>query len=310
MIDATKSATGCLPGRATQFIALSRAARMTRGGSAPSERVAHRVASLYSRVEMKHAFAVVLASFFMVAAAPARAADATAGATVYGDFCQGCHGPARQNFHNVLIGANNPAVIQLQMQVPNSDMAFLQDILTFDDIANVAAYLATIAGAPPGPSTASIVEYYNARFDHYFMTGIALEISNLDSGKTTGWVRTGKQFNAYASATPTSVPVCRFFSTAFAPKSSHFYTPFASECATVKGNPDWTFEGEVFQVAVPSGSGACGDGTTPVYRLYNNGQGGAPNHRYTTDVAVRSQMLAQGWIPEGFGPLGVIMCAP
>ena len=51
-------------------------------------------------------------------------------------------------------------------------------------------------------------------------------------------------------------------------------------------------------------------GTTPVYRLYNQGQGGAPNHRYTTDLGVRSQMLAQGWVPEGFGPVGVVMCAP
>ena len=51
-------------------------------------------------------------------------------------------------------------------------------------------------------------------------------------------------------------------------------------------------------------------GTTPVYRLYNEGQGAAPNHRYTTDLALRSQMIAKGWTPEGLGALGVIMCAP
>ena len=48
----------------------------------------------------------------------------------------------------------------------------------------------------------------------------------------------------------------------------------------------------------------------PVYRMYNNGQGGAPNHRYTTDLAVRAQMLVQGWIAEGYGKIGVIMCSP
>jgi hypothetical protein len=48
----------------------------------------------------------------------------------------------------------------------------------------------------------------------------------------------------------------------------------------------------------------------PIYRLYNNGPGGAPNHRYTTSDAIRAQMIAQGWIPEGYGPLGVIMCSP
>jgi hypothetical protein len=49
---------------------------------------------------------------------------------------------------------------------------------------------------------------------------------------------------------------------------------------------------------------------TPVYRLYNNGQGGAPNHRYTIDLTVRAQMIAQGWVPEGRGPNAVEMCSP
>jgi hypothetical protein len=48
----------------------------------------------------------------------------------------------------------------------------------------------------------------------------------------------------------------------------------------------------------------------PVYRLYNDGQGAAPNRRYTTSTATRERMLARGWIPEAYGPLGVIMCAP
>ena len=47
-----------------------------------------------------------------------------------------------------------------------------------------------------------------------------------------------------------------------------------------------------------------------MYRLYNNGQGAAPNHRYTTDLGVRAQMLAQGWIPEGDGRGIGRRCAP
>ena len=116
---------------------------------------------------------------------------------------------------------------------------------------------------------------------------------------------------ARRSAPAGSVPVCRFFSTSFAPKSSHFYTPSASECALVKTNPDWLFEAEVFNAAPAStADGSCPASTLPVYRLYNNGQGAAPNHRYTTEATVRQQMLAQGWIPEGYGTLGVIMCSP
>src|SRR5581483_3248187 len=89
----------------------------------------------------------------------ANAADATAGAQVFNDFCSSCHGPAKQNFNNILLGANNPTAIQIQMQAPGSAMGYLQDVLTSDDIANVAAYLGTVAGVTP--STIPIVEYYH-----------------------------------------------------------------------------------------------------------------------------------------------------
>jgi hypothetical protein len=54
-------------------------------------------------------------------------------------------------------------------------------------------------------------------------------------------------------------------------------------------------------------SGACPSGTAPVYRLWN-GRADS-NHRYTTDLAIRSQMISRGYIPEGYGALGVAMCA-
>src|SRR5207244_2994874 len=98
------------------------------------------------------------------------------------------------------------------------------------------------------------------------------------------------------------VPVCRFFSTAFAPKSSHFYTADPAECAQVKTMSAWQYEGDVFVVARPA-SGECPAATAPLYRLYNDGQGGAPNHRYTTCPVVRDRMLGKGWIYEG-----VAMC--
>jgi hypothetical protein len=152
-----------------------------------------------------------------------------------------------------------------------------------------------------------LIEYYHAGFDHYFITAIADEIQKLDNGTFVGWARTGLSFNVFASGA-SSAAVCRFFSTAFDPKSSHFYTPFASECATVKTNPNWQFEGEVFNVDLPV-AGECAANRRPLYRLYNDGQGDAPNHRYTTDLAVRAQMMGLGWIPEGDG-IGVIACVP
>lgn len=160
------------------------------------------------------------------------------------------------------------------------------------------------------PATIELIEYRHAEWDHYFVTGIADEITKLDNGTFVGWARTGHKFNAYPLNTAGSATVCRFFSTSFAPRSSHFYTPFADECAKVKTNPDWSFEGDVFAIPVPALDGSCPSGTVPVYRLYNNGQGAAPNHRYTIVLAVRAQMIAAGWVPEGYGDIGVIMCAP
>ena len=106
------------------------------------------------------------------------------------------------------------------------------------------------------------------------------------------------------------MPTCRFFSgNTFAPRSTHFYTPYQVECQALLLRPDvWTYEGTVMSVLLPDILGNCPIGSVPLYRLYNKAQGGAPNHRCTTSFATRALMIAAGWIPEGAGPLGVIAC--
>ena len=64
---------------------------------------------------------------------------------------------------------------------------------------SVAAVLAVPKESPP-PSTATIVEFYHAALDHYFITGIAQEISDLDTGVHSGWARTGQTFKAIEEA--------------------------------------------------------------------------------------------------------------
>ncbi len=160
----------------------------------------------------------------------------------------------------------------------------------------------------PGPPVTA-VEFHHAGMDHYFITADAAEIAKLDDGNFVGWSRTGEAFNVQRAPQAGTTPVCRMFSAAFAPMSSHFYAPSPAECAIVKRNPDWQFEGVVFHAFAPDASGACPAGTTPVYRLYNDGQGGAPNHRYTTSFQARQRMLDQKWVAEGAGSLGVAMCA-
>jgi hypothetical protein len=155
------------------------------------------------------------------------------------------------------------------------------------------------------------VEYHHTGFEHYFTTILADEVTKLDSNLLTGWDRTGEAFRVAVSGTAGYANVCRFFSASFAPLSSHFYTPVASECAFNRTDPArsrvWTFEGEVFAVLLAGPNGECSSGFVPLYRLYNNGQGGAPNHRYTVSVTTRAQMIGQGWAPEGNG-IGVIAC--
>ena len=176
----------------------------------------------------------------------------------------------------------------------------------------VLGYGAPAGAPPPGPETATIevVEYFHSAWGHYFVTSGIEEMAKLDNGTLAGWTRTGLAFKAYPNGTAGTASMCRFFSVAFDPKSSHFYTPVASECTVVKGNPSWSFEGEVFGVLLPGANGSCPAGTLALYRLYNNGEGGAPNHRYTTDFAVRTLMLAFGWLAEGYGTDGVIACVP
>lgn len=170
--------------------------------------------------------------------------------------------------------------------------------------ATVAELTASLRAVDP-----PAVEYRQTDWNHYFVTVSEDEIAKLDAGVFHGWSRTGESFKVYPLDTRGRANVCRFFSVSFAPKSSHFYA-YGIECDIVRQNPDWQFEGEVFAVAVAGGDGACAIGTVPLYRLYNDGQGDAPNHRYTTSLATRASMLGQGWIPEGFGPLGVFACVP
>ena len=157
------------------------------------------------------------------------------------------------------------------------------------------------AGAAPPPITApgTAVEYFHGPFGHYFLTIAPDEIDGLDSGVFPGWSRTGPTFAVYPLNSPGARNVCRFFTTTFAPKSSHFYTTDVVECEGVKRNPDWQFESLVVGLRPTNAAGGCADGTRPLHRLYNEGQTGAPNHRYTTSTTIRGQMLAQGFVSEG-----------
>jgi len=157
--------------------------------------------------------------------------------------------------------------------------------------------------------TVDVIEFHHAALDHYFISASAADIDALDSGRLPGWTRTGLAFKARATAVPGTSPVCRFYLPP--PLDSHFYSASPAECAAVAAKwPQFVLEApDVFQIALPATtSGACPVSTIPVYRLFN--ARADANHRYTTDPAVKAQMLARGYVAEGYGADATSMCAP
>ena len=175
---------------------------------------------------------------------------------------------------------------------------------------NFANATATVASMP-----VRNVEFFNANLNHYFISSLAPDIDALDSGRISGWTRTGLSFPVYPAAVgngATASPVCRILIPP--PANSHFFSASPDECAaTLVRFPTLVKETDAaFYIALPTTTGptagTCATGTTPVYRVFNNRADG--NHRYTTDPAVRDQMVAEGGTAEGYGPDAVIMCAP
>jgi murein DD-endopeptidase MepM/ murein hydrolase activator NlpD len=157
------------------------------------------------------------------------------------------------------------------------------------------------------PARADAVEYYDAALNHYFMTSFVSEITALDIGiPISGWKRTGQTFPTYTTGDPTLNTVCRYDSAPNIGFDAHFYSGYDFECLPLLQNPGWVFEADAFYIPAPTpDSIQCPPATRPVFRIYNNGQGGAPDHRYTTSWPIVSDMQSEGWILEG-----VAMCTP
>jgi dienelactone hydrolase len=162
-----------------------------------------------------------------------------------------------------------------------------------------------VGPAAPAADERTTVEYYNAALDHYFVTADPAEVAMLDAGVVVpGWRRTGYAFKAFAPGAARGLPACRFHGTPGVGPSSHFFTINAAECATVRANPLWEYEGLAFQ-AEPPGVGTCPGDRAVVTRIYNRSKGGQANHRYTTSHEVAGNMVGEGWFVEG-----PVFCTP
>jgi hypothetical protein len=93
-----------------------------------------------------------LVAFLGVAAVPASAADVANGHLLYDNFCRVCHG--FPPLGGPELAAGNPALITSAINGLVPAMAVLRGVVTGPDVADIAAYLASLsapAPPPPGP---------------------------------------------------------------------------------------------------------------------------------------------------------------
>ena len=222
----------------------------------------------------------------------------------------GCHGIDPTANQNQIRNGGNALEIASAIQIIRL-MAFLKDVPTNAQINDIAAYIRDPASAA---TAATMVEFYFAALDYYFMTSRSNEMAMLDV--TAGWSRTGNVIHVTNSAVqPGVVGLRRYYFDQVAMKKtrgSHFYTLVPAEQATlqalnsgnteVAGLPfDEGIDAYAFPPAVEGVGGSCGSGQTPVYRLFR-GQTrfpDNPNHRFTTNVNLYNSFVALGWDGEG-----------
>ena len=146
--------------------------------------------------------------------------------------------------------------------------------------------------------------FYNPDINHYFRAGGYDEVELVLTGTFGHWLDTEDHFIAWRDGSQGAVPVCRFYGTPGVGPNSHFYTGDPAECAKVKKDQGWTYEGTAFYIKLPV-NGRCTADTIPVYRYYNNRWvHNDSNHRYVVDLYDQDQMVSEGWVMEG-----IAMCA-
>ncbi len=172
--------------------------------------------------------------------------------------------------------------------------------------ASTALLLGTATAQAAEPA-ATIVEFYLAPANKYFLSSNPADAAALDALSSNGWKRTGITYPAYSAAQaqePGALPVCRFYAPAVA---SHFFSVNKAECDALATAPGLAAEGTGWYAVAPV-NGACPVGTTALFRTFNNGATaatGPANHRYFSDYSFYQTYAAKGYALEG-----LTMCLP
>ena len=155
-------------------------------------------------------------------------------------------------------------------------------------------------------------EFWNSILDHYFIAAGQDEVDAIQGGSAgPGWQLTGQGFKVFAQMPSDTAftdvgPVCRFYGGLNGGPNSHFFTAQSDECALVKRNGGWFYEGIGFYVRpVSLSDGRCPFGMLEVQRAYNDRfPQNDSNHRFSTSDSTMREMNDQGWIVEG-----TVMCS-
>ena len=169
-------------------------------------------------------------------------------------------------------------------------------------IFGAAAFQTVAQVAHAAEPAATIVEFFNAPANKYFISANPADWALLDQYANIGWKRTGVTFSAFAQGQDAAaLPVCRFFAPSVA---SHFFSVNKTDCDTLAATAGFVNEG-IAWYALPPSSGSCAPGTTNLYRTFNNGSNGPANHRYFTDYS-----FYQSYASKGYALEGLTMCLP
>ena len=176
-----------------------------------------------------------------------------------------------------------------------------------------------LAKLPPPFVDGEVVEYVNSKVapespgGHYFYAASVVDRDILDT--QPDWLRTGRSFKSGGY-----LPVCRFlYSPPGGGAATHFFTARADECAALKVQSGFTYEGTPFRTSLPKPAIAgqqstdparCPEKTVALYRAFNNpmasGNKFAPNHRYVRNMNAMATFLAQaGWVTDD-----ISLCVP
>lgn len=155
------------------------------------------------------------------------------------------------------------------------------------------------------------VEFHDPERDLYFATSDAVEAENLDRAPGSPWVATGEGFVVHppGAHVPQTVPVCRFYGRPELGLDDHVLSANADECAALEADPRWILETrQAFRVGLPDpATGACAEGSVPVYRFWNAARG--VGHRLVNAFQVETMRQQSHSVAEGWGQDGVSMCS-